>query len=200
MLGAGSMLRVGWRPEGVPVLEPVLRLGLPAGLLLGSGGVLLGLAAGLLGSRGGPMVIVLLIRRSGAASASDLPSGAPEGSSSPLREPKSSPGPTAVRCRNPAGNGIRDSRGRAASFPASGPGSGSGSIASGARGGADPDDRPGLLTAGDSAFDSPSVGDEELTHDPSRGWMADENHPDTVRLERAAAKGPARANSGKRRK
>jgi hypothetical protein len=70
---------------------------------------------------------------------------------------------------------MRDSRGRAtssvASLPAafepgaevesSGDGVGVGGVA-------DPEDMLGLLTAGDSAGDPPSVGDEELTHDRSR--------------------------------
>jgi hypothetical protein len=113
------------------------------------------------------------------------------GDSSGPRPPKSSPGPLGVRWRNPSGNGMRDSRGRAA-----GSALGSPEPLSGGRSEppaeADPGDTVGLLTAGDSVCDPPSSGDEELTDDLSRGvWVPNENHPDTVRLERASAKGAA---------
>jgi hypothetical protein len=56
--------------------------------------------------------------------------------------------------------------------------------------GSDPEDKFGLFTAGDSAGEPPSVGDEELTEDLSREiGVQNESHPDTVRLERATAKG-----------
>jgi hypothetical protein len=67
-----------------------------------------------------------------------------------------------------------------------------GAVVPGGWTGSDPDDRLGLFTAGDSVGDPPSVGGEEFTDDLTREiWVQSKNHPDTVRLERAAAKGPA---------
>jgi hypothetical protein len=97
---------------------------------------------------------------------------------------------------------MRDSRGRAVSPVESAaeavePGAEGVSAGDGVGvdGEADPEDMLGLLTAGDSAGDPPSVGVEELTHDLSRELCApNQNHTDTVRLERAAAKDLPRTN------
>lgn len=80
------------------------------------------------------------------------------GSAGLLPRLKSRPGPVELRCRKPAGNGIRDCRscGSTPRVPVS-------SLSATARGALDPEDEAGLFTVGDSAVDSPSVGDEELT-------------------------------------
>jgi hypothetical protein len=170
------------KTEGSPGRSPAVARG------LGRGGLAVGLMDGRIdgrpaGSSGG--------RGMGRAGSGVSQTAGALGDSSGPRPPKSSPGPLGVRWRNPSGRGMRDSRRRV-------PGSALGSPAppSGGRSeppaAADPGDRVGLLTAGDSVCDPPSVGDEELTDDLSRGvWVPDENHPDTVRLERATAKGAA---------
>jgi hypothetical protein len=105
---------------------------------------------------------------------------------------------------------MRDSRGRlGAGSGASPSGATSDPLADGLSGGSAPVnwtgvdsvDKLGLLTAGDAAGDPPSVGDEELTDDLSRETrVPNENHPDTVRLEPPAAKGPSRTNGMARQK
>ena len=81
--------------------------------------------------------------------------------------PNSSPGAPDGRCRKPAGSGMREGTRRPSggSLPLAIALSRSGSTPSPVP---DPEDRLGLFTAGDSTFDSPSVGDEELTRDSLR--------------------------------